>query len=50
MTEAHAARIKGLVEGTKGKIEFGGEVNVAEKYVAPTVVSDVRGDDSLMSE
>ncbi|OJT03594.1 Aldehyde dehydrogenase family 3 member B1 [Trametes pubescens] len=50
VTEAHAARIKGLIEGTKGTIEFGGEVDVGEKYVAPTVVSNVRGDDSLMSE
>ncbi|KAI0373634.1 aldehyde dehydrogenase [Pilatotrama ljubarskyi] len=50
VTEAHAARIKRLIDRTKGTIEFGGEVDVAERYVAPTVVSNVRADDSLMSE
>ncbi|KAI0353649.1 aldehyde dehydrogenase [Trametes cingulata] len=48
VTEAHAARIKRLIDGTKGTIEFGGEVDVAERYVAPTLVSNVRADDSLM--
>ncbi|KAM5546248.1 hypothetical protein V8D89_000374 [Ganoderma adspersum] len=48
--ESHAQRIKNLLDNTKGKIVFGGEVDVAKKYVAPTLVRDVSGDDSLMSE
>ncbi|OSC96948.1 aldehyde dehydrogenase [Trametes coccinea BRFM310] len=48
VTEAHAARIKNLIEQTRGTIEFGGDVDIAEKYVSPTVVSNVRADDPLM--
>ena len=48
--ESHAQRIKNLLDNTKGKIVFGGEVDVEKKYVAPTLVRDVSGDDSLMSE
>ncbi|KAI0648649.1 aldehyde dehydrogenase [Trametes meyenii] len=48
VNEAHAARIKKLIDETKGTIEFGGDVDVSGKYVAPTLVSNARGDDSLM--
>lgn len=50
MGESHAQRIKKLLDDTKGTIVFGGEVDVAKKYIAPTLVRDVSGDDSLMSE
>jgi hypothetical protein len=43
-------RVKGLLDNTKGKIVIGGETDEATKYIAPTVVSDVHPDDSLMSE
>ncbi|CAL1698986.1 unnamed protein product [Somion occarium] len=46
----HAARIKKLVDETKGNIITGGEVDVDQRYVAPTIVRDVANDDSLMSE
>ena len=48
--ESHAQRIKNLLDNTKGKIVFGGEVDVAKKYVALILVRDMSGDDSLMSE
>ena len=48
--ESHAQRIKNLLDNTKGKIVFGGQADVAKRYVAPTLVKDVSGDDSLMSE
>ncbi|KAI0634451.1 aldehyde dehydrogenase [Trametes polyzona] len=50
VSEAHTERIKGLIEETKGTIVLGGQTDVAQKYVAPTVVKDVRGDDALMQE
>ncbi|CDO74240.1 hypothetical protein BN946_scf185031.g5 [Trametes cinnabarina] len=50
VTEAHAARIQKLIMQTRGTIEFGGDLDVAEKYVEPTVVSNVRADDPLMAE
>jgi aldehyde dehydrogenase (NAD+)/aldehyde dehydrogenase (NAD(P)+) len=43
-------RIKGLLDNTKGTIVFGGEMDEATKFIAPTVVRDVPTDDSLMSE
>jgi len=46
----HAERLKALLDGMNGKIVVGGEVDVDAKYVAPTIVRDVAGDDSLMSE
>ena len=43
-------RVKGLLKGTKGTIVIGGKNDEATKFIAPTVVSDVRGDDPLMKE
>jgi aldehyde dehydrogenase (NAD+)/aldehyde dehydrogenase (NAD(P)+) len=43
-------RVKGLLDNTKGKIVFGGETDEATKFIAPTVVKDVKTDDSLMTE
>jgi len=43
-------RVKGLLDNTKGKIVLGGETDEATKFIAPTVVKDVSGDDPLMSE
>jgi len=39
-----------LLENTKGKIVFGGQVDKDTKFIAPTVVKDVGPDDSLMSQ
>ncbi|PCH42544.1 NAD-dependent aldehyde dehydrogenase [Wolfiporia cocos MD-104 SS10] len=50
ITQAHAERVKKLIEGTRGTIVFGGQADIAERFVAPTLVRDVPGDDSLMSE
>ncbi|KAI0328290.1 aldehyde dehydrogenase [Cubamyces sp. BRFM 1775] len=50
VTQAHAERIKKLLDQTRGTIAFGGEADVAERYIAPTLVSNVRLNDSLMSE
>jgi len=46
----HFARVKGLLDKTKGTIVVGGETDADTKYIAPTIVKDVKGDDSLMSE
>lgn len=50
VNSGHAERIQRLLQDTKGTIVMGGEVDVEKKYVAPTLIKDVRGDDSLMSE
>jgi len=50
VTPQATARIAGLLEKSKGKIVFGGEIDKDKKYIAPTVVKDVGPEDSLMSE
>lgn len=44
----HFARVAKLLADTKGKVEFGGQQVADARFIAPTVVSGVRGDDSLM--
>ncbi|OJT05215.1 Aldehyde dehydrogenase family 3 member B1 [Trametes pubescens] len=50
ISEKHTARIKQMIDGTKGTIVVGGDTDVSQRYIAPTIVKDVRGDDSLMAE
>ena len=46
----HFARIKGLLDKTIGTIVVGGETDADTKYIALTIVKDVKGDDALMGE
>ena len=41
---------KRLIDTTKGTIVLGGGADVEKRYIAPTVVRDVKADDSLLSE
>lgn len=43
-------RIKGLLDNTKGTVVIGGETDEETKFIGPSVVKDVKSDDSLMSE
>jgi aldehyde dehydrogenase (NAD+) len=43
-------RVSNLLKNTKGTIVLGGDTDTSMKYIAPTVVKDVKWDDSLMSE
>ncbi|KAI0709501.1 aldehyde dehydrogenase [Earliella scabrosa] len=45
-----AQRIKDMLESTQGTIVIGGECDVENRYVAPTVVVDVPDDDRLVTE
>ncbi|CDO77357.1 hypothetical protein BN946_scf184787.g6 [Trametes cinnabarina] len=47
-SEARAARLKRLIDETRGTIVFGGDVDIPQRYVGPTLVKDVRPDDVLM--
>ena len=38
INDMHTNRIAALLEGHKGQVVIGGEVDLAEKYIAPTVV------------
>ncbi|KAF8888613.1 NAD-aldehyde dehydrogenase [Infundibulicybe gibba] len=43
-------RIKGLLDNTRGTVVVGGGSDEATRFIAPTVIKDVKADDSLMSE
>ena len=45
---AHADHIANTLRETSGTVVLGGTVDAPERYVAPTVVRDVRADDALM--
>ena len=47
---SHAQRIKDVLDRTKGKIVFGGDTDVENRYIAPTLVRDVAPDDPLMEQ
>ncbi|KAL0568278.1 Hexadecenal dehydrogenase [Marasmius crinis-equi] len=50
VTPQALARVNGLLQNSKGEIVLGGEVDEALKFMAPTIVKNVKPDDSLMSE
>ncbi|OSC99247.1 NAD-dependent aldehyde dehydrogenase [Trametes coccinea BRFM310] len=50
VNEAHAARIKQIIDETKGTIVLGGDADVSKRYIAPTVVRDVAFDDPLFQD
>jgi len=50
ITPDQFARIKKLLDTTHGTVVLGGEMIEAEKYIAPTVVTNCTGQDSLLTE
>ena len=49
VSPAHEARIRGLLDRTRGEVVLGGEVGEDGK-IPLTIVADVKPDDSLMEE
>lgn len=49
IAEHHFDRIRKMLNDTKGRVVLGGETKREEKYIAPTIVTDVTNEDSLMS-
>jgi len=50
ISTSHFKRIKGLLDRTGGQIVYGGSTNEETKFIEPTLVTGVKGDDSLMGE
>lgn len=50
INERHFDRITNLVKGTKGDVVYSGDSDRSKRYIHPTVVKNVKLDDSLMSE
>ncbi|XP_061182881.1 aldehyde dehydrogenase family 3 member B1-like isoform X2 [Saccostrea echinata] len=49
INERHLRRIKKLIDGS-GKVALGGEVDEEQKYIAPTILTDVKETDPVMQE
>jgi aldehyde dehydrogenase (NAD+) len=50
VSPSHFSRIKSLLDRTEGKIVYGGSTNADTKFIEPTIVTGVKGHDSLMGE
>ena len=50
VSPSHFSRIKGLLDRTGGAIVYGGSTNPETKFIEPTIVTGVKGNDSLMGE
>jgi aldehyde dehydrogenase (NAD+)/aldehyde dehydrogenase (NAD(P)+) len=50
VSTSHFLRIKGLLDRSQGQIVYGGSTNESTKFIEPTLVTGVKGDDSLMRE
>ncbi|XP_030637002.1 aldehyde dehydrogenase family 3 member B1 [Chanos chanos] len=50
VTDRHWSRLMEMLAKSEGKVEIGGESNREEKYIAPTVVVNVKDSDVLMQE
>ncbi|TCD64858.1 hypothetical protein EIP91_003562 [Steccherinum ochraceum] len=49
-TKQHALRMKKLIEETNGKIIIGGETEVEDRFIAPTIVKNIHPNDILMED
>ena len=43
-------RLTGLLKASKGQVVVGGETDASERYIAPTIITNVAADDKLMEE
>jgi aldehyde dehydrogenase (NAD+) len=50
VNERHFNRLKKLLDTTKGKIVFGGQTDIKDLWIEPTIIADVLADDALMEE
>lgn len=50
VNERNFQRLAKLIQATKGNVIIGGNSDASDKYIAPTVVTDVTPDDPLMEE
>ncbi|CAI8040250.1 Aldehyde dehydrogenase family 3 member A2 [Geodia barretti] len=48
--QAATKRVMGLLSRSRGRVVMGGESEVSQRYIAPTVVAGVTAEDSLMEE
>lgn len=50
VSAAHYQRLTKVLNATQGRVVVGGDSDEPSKYIAPTIVADVKEDDALMQE
>lgn len=50
INEFHTQRVADLLKNTGGEIVFGGDVDVKQKYIQPTIVRNPKDSSALMQE
>jgi acyl-CoA reductase-like NAD-dependent aldehyde dehydrogenase len=50
INDRHFQRLIGVLRASKGEVVVGGESDATERYIAPTIVTNVAKDDKLMEE
>lgn len=50
VNEKHMTRLSSILEKDKNKIVFGGDINMAKRYISPTLLKDISLDDAVMQE
>ncbi|KAI8420280.1 hypothetical protein MSG28_008813 [Choristoneura fumiferana] len=46
----HFNRLQALIDASKDKIAIGGEYDAQDKFIAPTIITNVRGSDKVMED
>jgi aldehyde dehydrogenase (NAD+) len=50
VNDRHFDRVSALLKGTSGDVVYGGTSDKSKRYIHPTIVKDVKIDDSLLTE
>jgi aldehyde dehydrogenase (NAD+) len=50
VSQKHAERLKGLIDDAFGTIYYGGRSDVAERYIEPTIITDLKPGAKVMNE
>lgn len=50
VSSRHYQRVVALLDASRDKVVFGGEVEESERYVSPTLITNVTGEDKIMTE
>lgn len=46
----NSSRLQALIDASKDKIAIGGEYDAQDKFIAPTIITNVRGSDKIMED
>lgn len=50
VNDNHFERLKGLIESSKSKVAYGGKYNKEKRWISPTILTNITGDEPIMQE